>query len=241
MRPPLPRRSRRAQESIKLTAQTAAMALYDHRRVMPRSSMHFTQTIFSSSYQGGCSSEAQSTTSVFGRCRASANAWETRTSQGKVPGGPSACASSSPLNVYFICRKAGRSPPSLMNFAKSGETCIPPLVQPCLGQKLIMRPAAFSCLMAQARKPLRSLTYRVVEVGLWHIGCMRVRLKTVAGIEGAADTNRRLRNPNSEAGLDPEPTRAGPVLRKPWPRNLLGHLPRNSGTFADCAGKQEDH
>src|SRR5262245_53323534 len=51
---------------------------------MPRlSSMHFRQTICSSSYQGGCSMEAHTTISVFGRCRASANAWETRTSQGK--------------------------------------------------------------------------------------------------------------------------------------------------------------
>ena len=65
---------------------------------------------------------------------------KTRTSQGKVPGGPIACASSSPRNVYFICRKAGRSPPSLMNCAKSGETCIPPLCQPCLGQRLSMVP-----------------------------------------------------------------------------------------------------
>src|SRR5262245_55014897 len=106
---------------------------------MPRlSSMHFRQTICSSPYQGGCSTEAHTTISVFGRCRASANAWETRTSQGKVPGGPIACASSSPRNVYFICRKAGRSPPSLMNCAKSGETCIPVLCQPCLGQRLSM-------------------------------------------------------------------------------------------------------
>src|SRR5262245_56997309 len=170
---------------------------------MPRSSMHFTQTIFSSSYQGGCSSEAQRTTSVFGRCRASANAWETRTSQGKVPGGPSACASSSPLNVYFICRKAGRSPPSLMNFAKSGQTCIPPLGQPCLGQKLIMRPAAFSCLMAQARKPLRSLTYSVVEVGLWHQAPLRRLVDLMPGIGGAADADQRSVEPGCEAPLDP--------------------------------------
>jgi hypothetical protein len=28
----------------------------------------------------------------------------------------------------------------MMNSAKSGETCIPPFCQPCLGQKLIMGP-----------------------------------------------------------------------------------------------------
>src|SRR5262249_4362220 len=97
--------------------------LHGHPRVMLRSSMHFRQTTASSSYQGGSSSEVHDTTSYFGTCHSSANATVTRISQGK----------SSPSKVNLTCLKADRSPPSMINCAKSGRNMHSSILTAVLG------------------------------------------------------------------------------------------------------------